>query len=224
MSISSHHTPRNAFTADFLSRLDQAAEPDGTHEADVAGPWVIRPLAGGPGAGAASAAGARPADHADRSAGPGGPAGDVEDPRERPANRQRGGFALLREWESLEDGDEPYATFDSRELALIAAAILPTTGREPLFRLATEPDAAGFPLLALPRGAAGGRGVAVAGHLRDFDEDLAVALNFVAALARSPRALARLLEAAGHVALEQAGSILHQSIHEHRESEPREEN
>jgi hypothetical protein len=217
MSTASLRTLHNAFTADFLSRLDQAAEPDGTHEADVAGPWVIRPLAGTAG---------RPAGtgRAARTAGALGPAEHAEDPGDLAASPHRGGFALLREWESLEDGDEPYATFDSRELALIAAAILPTTGREPLFRLSTEPEAEGFPLLTLPRGAAGGEGVAVAGHLRNFDEDLAVALNFVAALARSPLALARLLEAAGHVALEQAGRILHQSIHELRKAEPRGEN
>jgi hypothetical protein len=223
MSTASLRAIHNAFTADFLSRLDQAAEPDGTHEADVAGPWVIRPLAGTAGT-AGRPAGTGRAARAAGALGPAEDAKDAEDPGDLAASPHRGGFALLREWESLEDGDEPYATFDSRELALIAAAILPTTGREPLFRLSTEPEAEGFPLLTLPRGAAGGEGVAVAGHLRNFDEDLAVALNFVAALARSPLALARLLEAAGHVALEQAGRILHQSIHELRKAEPRGEN
>jgi hypothetical protein len=152
----------NAFTVEFLKRLDEVGEPDGAHEADVAGPWVIQPV------------------------------------------RYRGapGFAVLREWESLTAGDVPYAVFGRREMALLAAAVLPATGRELLFRLGTEPDADGFPLLA----------PLAAGHLRDFDEALAGALHLAAALVRSPEALAWLLEAAGHVALEQAGRILDRRI------------
>src|SRR5258708_29588524 len=101
---------RNAFTADFLSSLDEIGEPDGAHEADVAGPWVVVPV-----------------------------------PR-----RSGAGFAVLREWESLEAGDVPYAVFRRREIALLAAAVLPATGREPLFRLDTEPAADGFALLTAP--------------------------------------------------------------------------
>jgi hypothetical protein len=170
---------RNAFTTDFLHRLDQAGEPDGAREADVAGPWVVRRV------------------------------------------RYQGtfGFAVLRDWESPQDGDAPCAIFRRRETALLAAAVLPALGREPLYRLATEPDAAGFPLQA----GTGPRDPAlvpaavavtaiphpgIAGHLRDFDEDLATALQLVAALVRSPLSLASLLEAAGHVAVEQAGRIL----------------
>jgi hypothetical protein len=218
MPTENERRSRNAFTADFLSRMDEIGEPDGAHEADVAGPWVIVPV------------------------------------------RQPGGsgFAVLREWESLEDGDLPYATFRRRETALLAAALLPATGREPLYRLATDPDPAGFPLWnaaasaldeagragldaaagseAAP-GPGGGRGddssedqdrehrkvapsdapagvrAELAGHLRDFDEGLATALNLAAAMVRSPRCLALLLESAGSIALEQAGRILHRRIH-----------
>jgi hypothetical protein len=243
MPSESDHGPRNAFTADFLSRLDEIAEPDGAHEADAAGPWTIRPVPYGGGT----------------------------------------GFGLLREWESLGAGDVPYAVFRQRETALLAAAVLPATGREPLFRLDTEPDAAGFPLLgtlgslsasgpgaeppvappaptARPehdpasapdpssagsararhpvqsppasqaphasRGSDAGQHRQTlqtrqtlktmpppAGHVRDFDEGFAVALHLVAALVRSPTSLAMLLEAAGYVALEQAGRILHRRIH-----------
>jgi hypothetical protein len=220
MPSESDHGPRNAFTADFLSRLDEIAEPDGAHEADAAGPWAIQPV----------------------------------------PYRGGTGFALLREWESLEAGDVPYAVFRRREIALLAAAVLPATGREPLFRLDTEPDAAGFPLLGTPfcRGqgtppapaadskpddhgtsdpasraaralqtsptsqasqapratrASPASRSSPAGHLRDFDEGFAAALHIVAALVRSPISLAMLLEAAGYVALEQAGRILHRRIH-----------
>lgn len=226
----------NAFTVDFLQRLDEVGEPDGAHEADVAGPWSIRPV----------------------------------------LYRGGTGYAVLREWESMEEAaaveeqgaagadmgtaqgtpgapgapDVPYAVFRRREMALLTAAVLPATGRELLFRLETEPDAYGFPVIAsvTPRGAvaAGARTAsaatakapartgstpetpetpeapetpettaagaastpAAAGHLRDFDEGLAFALHLAAAIVRSPVALAWLLEAAGHVALEQAGRIL----------------
>jgi hypothetical protein len=208
--------PRNAFTGDFLARLDELVEPDGAREADLAGPWVIRPV----------------------------------------PYRGGTGFALLREWESVKDsdasggasdsggdsagdsggaGDVPYAIFRRRETALLAAAVLPATGRDPLFRLDTEPDAHGFPLRACGapcarldcrlEGEGDGAGPAPAaptasqttpaGHLRDFDEGLADALQVAAALVRSPVALARLLEAAGHVALEQAGRILDRQISPH---------
>ena len=215
MPTENERRSRNAFTADFLSRMDEIGEPDGAHEADVAGPWVIVPV------------------------------------------RQRGGsgFAVLREWESLEDGDLPYAIFRRRETALLAAAMLPATGREPLYRLATDPDPAGFPLwiaaasaldeagragldatagseaAPVPGGGLGddlsgepdresmpsddlaGLRAEPAGHLRDFDEGLAAALNLAAAMVRSPRCLALLLESAGSIALEQAGRILHRRIH-----------
>jgi hypothetical protein len=219
MPSESDHGPRNAFTTEFLSRLDEIAEPDGAHEADAAGPWTVRavPYLGGT------------------------------------------GFGLLREWERVEAGDEPYAVFRQREVALLAAAILPATGRDPLYRLDTEPDADGFPLLGTagqlapagahhpatedvaaasePRARAGQPGriargqdpggpleprgaapraaasrAAPAGHLRDFDEGFVDALHLVAVLVRSPLSLAMLLEAAGYVALEQVGRILHRRI------------
>jgi hypothetical protein len=193
--------PRNAFTGDFLARLDELVEPDGAREADLAGPWVIRPV----------------------------------------PYRGGTGFALLREWEGIKDGDEggdpagdvPFAVFRRRETALLAAAVLPATGREPLFRLDTEPDARGFPLRASgapcprqdrrlegegdvagpPPAAPPADPANLVGHLRDFDEGLADALQVAAALVRSPVALARLLEAAGYVALEQAGRILDRNVH-----------
>ncbi len=183
MTTESTRTPQNAFTEDFLRRLDQEGEPDGAHEADVAGPWVIRPVPylGGT------------------------------------------GFALWREWESADTGDVPYAVFSRRDTALLAAAVLPATGRERLCRLGSEPDEEGFPVQVagtpeaghspVPPAPAGRPSPLPAGHLRDFDEDLAAALHLVEALVRSPLALARLIEAAGYVAIEKAGRILHRRIH-----------
>ena len=214
MSSESDRRQGNAFNVEFLQRMDEIGEPDGAHEADVAGPWAVRPVLYHGGT----------------------------------------GFAVLREWESLREKgaggagtgnapDVPYAVFRRREMALLTAAVLPATGRELLFRLDTEPDAQGFPVIAsvTPSGAApAARGAktpakapaitrstpetpespapgavsnpAAAGHLRDFDEGLAFALHLAAAIVRSPVALAWLLEAAGHVALEQAGKILDQRV------------
>src|ERR1700688_3226169 len=174
MSSESDRRQGNAFNVEFLQRMDEIGEPDGAHEADVAGPWAVRPVLYHGGT----------------------------------------GFAVLREWESLREKgaggagtgnapDVPYAVFRRRELALLTAAVLPATGRELLFRLDTEPDADGFPVIA---------SVTPSGHLRDFDESLAFALHLAAAMVRSPVALAWLLEAAGHVALEQAGRILDQRV------------
>ena len=52
------------------------------------------------------------------------------------------------------------------------------------------------------------------GHLELFDERLIEALRVVTALARSPEALANVLEAAGQVALERAGTILDERVPE----------
>src|ERR1700692_398235 len=116
MSSESDRRQGNAFNVDFLQRMDEIGEPDGAHEADVAGPWAVRPVLYHGGT----------------------------------------GFAVLREWESLRGaggagagaGDVPYAVFRRREVALLTAAVLPAPGRELLFRLDTEPDAHGFPVIA----------------------------------------------------------------------------
>jgi hypothetical protein len=49
-------------------------------------------------------------------------------------------------------------------------------------------------------------------HLELFDERLIEALHAVACVARSPEALANVLEASGQVALERAGAILDERV------------
>jgi hypothetical protein len=110
-----------------------------------------------------------------------------------------GGFAVLREGEELELGDRPTAVFRDRAAALLAAAVLPTVGREAAYRLGQDADPKGYALRFHGE---------VAGHLQFFDEALAGALHVADGLARSPRSLATLLEAAGGLALERAGRIL----------------
>lgn len=114
-----------------------------------------------------------------------------------------GGWGVFRRGQSAERGDVPVASFRRREKALLAAAVLPGTGRDPLYRLDAEPGDEGFAV----RGPDG----EVEGHLRLFDEPLKEALHVVDCLVRSPEALARLLEAAGGIALRETGRLLRRS-------------
>ncbi|HZF07397.1 MAG TPA: hypothetical protein VFE33_01270 [Thermoanaerobaculia bacterium] len=148
--------PSNAFTPEFLARLDQQDEPLTAAQADVAGPWIVEPI-------------------------------------------PSPGWAVLRRGESLAAGDVPRAVFVHRERALLAAAVLPGTGFDRLFRLQHERS---------PEGYAVESGGQVVGHLRHFDPELATAMHIAEALVRLPECLTRLLEASGAVALETAGRLL----------------
>jgi len=111
----------------------------------------------------------------------------------------KGGWAVLRQGESFEKSTltVPTATFERREAALLAAAVLPGLGRT-RFRLGSDPDDRGHPILQ--------EGV-VAGHSEYFYEDFIAALNVVAALMASPRDFALLLDAIGGLALEHVDKI-----------------
>ena len=110
-------------------------------------------------------------------------------------------FGLYRLGESHARGFQPTAVFRDRPFALLAAAVLPGTGREAAFRLQKEAGPEGFLVET-------GNGAEPVGHLALFDESLVDALHVVESLTRSPLALANLLEAAGPLALEHAGVIL----------------
>jgi hypothetical protein len=111
------------------------------------------------------------------------------------------GFGVFRLGESPARGSVPAAVFRRRSLALLAAAVLPGTGREAAFRLAREAGPEGFAVAA-------GHGGEVVGFSTLFDEGLVGALHGAECLARSPESLANLLEGCGPLALERAGSIL----------------
>jgi hypothetical protein len=96
------------------------------------------------------------------------------------------------------------AVFRRRWLALIAAAVLPGTGREAAFRLQKNSGPEGFAVES-PDGE-------ILGHLELFDERLVDALHCGESLLRAPRSLADLLEAGGQVALERAGTILEERV------------
>jgi hypothetical protein len=120
------------------------------------------------------------------------------------------GFGLFRLGETLARGFEPVAVLPARWLALLTAAVLPGTGRDPLVHLANTPDADGVYPLHLP----GPDGAEVVGRFRLFDQPTIHALNVVIHLLQSPESLANLLEAAGAVALERCGAILEERISE----------
>jgi hypothetical protein len=118
------------------------------------------------------------------------------------------GFDLFRVGESLARGFAPAAVFPSRWLALIAAAVLPGTGRDPLLFLSQEADADGVYPVALAGGASGGGGGENAGRFLLFDERLLDGMNVLIHLLQTPECLAYLLEAAGAVTLDHCGAIL----------------
>jgi hypothetical protein len=108
-------------------------------------------------------------------------------------------YGVYRRGESSTRGHLPALVSTDRHFALLAAAALPGTGRDPLFHLRKDPTPDGYPVEA------GGEVIA---YLPHFDEKLVDALHALECILRSPDALANLLEAAGAVALERAGAIL----------------
>ena len=109
-------------------------------------------------------------------------------------------YAVYRTGESYAQGHRPAAVFADRAPALLVAALLPVTGRDPLYRLQKEAGPAGYAVEA-----AEGE---ILGHLEIFDDRLVEALHVVECLLRSPEALANVLEVAGGVVLERAGAVL----------------
>jgi hypothetical protein len=114
-----------------------------------------------------------------------------------------GRVAVLREWEQQEAGDEPQAVFLHDEWATLFAALLPLIEREPLFYLGEEAAPEGYPVIAV----FGDQGPQVVGWLPRYDSGAIRELHLLAALVRSPVALAAVMAAAGS-GLGLAGRIL----------------
>lgn len=117
------------------------------------------------------------------------------------------GFGLFRVGESAARGFEPVVTFPSRWLALLSAAILPATGRDPMLRLRFDRAPDGRHDVVLDDGE-------LVGRFQNFDEKLLDGLNLAIALVRSPDSLTHLLEGAGAVSLERAGAMLDERVSE----------
>jgi hypothetical protein len=97
------------------------------------------------------------------------------------------------------DAEPPAATFVHLHPARLVTAAVPIAARDAAYRLDREFDPRGFALRQDGR---------VVGHLPWHHQELVVALNHLDALARSPRALAAVLEAAGASALARVGALL----------------
>jgi hypothetical protein len=120
-----------------------------------------------------------------------------------------GAVAVLRESESLAEGDEPEAVWLDDERGVICTVVLPLIEREPLFYLDEEADPSGplpggYPVIVVH----GEEGPQARGWLRRYNPELVRALNTVEALNRAPAAHAAVLEAAGGGALERIGREL----------------
>jgi hypothetical protein len=115
------------------------------------------------------------------------------------------GFGLFREGESLQRGYLPAAVFADRSLAVVAAAVLPGTGREPMLRLSNQPDEDGFYAVTLEDGT-------VVGRFHLYDQPLLDAMNGALQVIRLPGSLAYLNEAAGPVTLVRCGAILDERL------------
>ena len=114
-----------------------------------------------------------------------------------------GGFGVLRQWESREEGHVPEAIFESYEDALLLAAVLPGTGRDRLFHLERRGGPKGYAVESLSD-----EGLRALGTLRQFNPHLVEALHIAACLVRNPAALAALLRAAGPQVQEIVGELL----------------
>ena len=125
-----------------------------------------------------------------------------------PVPGRPGLVAVVREWESLEAGDAPFAVFLHEEQARRCAATLPGLGREPLIVLREEPEADGYPMVHV----FGQHGPQVCGWLTRFHPGVAQALHVTEALARRPGDLAAVVASAGGIAVEQVGRVLAQDL------------
>jgi hypothetical protein len=109
------------------------------------------------------------------------------------------GFHGLFRCGEAADEDLPVVAFKLREDALLAAAALPATGREPLYRLRPEGKPHGFDIEVEGE---------VVGRCLLFNQDLVAYLHALATVHRSPAAMAYFLEGCSGLTLHHAGKIL----------------
>jgi len=126
--------------------------------------------------------------------------------RTAPVPGRPGWVGVLRAWEDLEAGDVPRVVFDQEEDAQLCAVALPLLGREPLDHLGSEAGTQGYPVIAIDCEC----GPREHGTFALYEPEVVTALHLLQGVARSPAALAGLIEAAGPGAFAQVGRILAQ--------------
>ncbi|MEA2605022.1 MAG: hypothetical protein QOF89_6014 [Acidobacteriota bacterium] len=109
-------------------------------------------------------------------------------------------FHLFREWESFETGHRPFASFETREDAVLFLTALRMLARPPLFR--------GREMVSPSAAYVVERDGEVAGATRTYQRDLVLAANVLAGLVRSAVDLANMMGIAGGTTQEITGEIL----------------
>lgn len=112
-------------------------------------------------------------------------------------------YALFREWEGPEHGDEPFLVTPELTIAQIFQLALQISARPPLFEHGPDKQALGFPVFS--------EGKAVA-HTQLFHEDAMPSAHALSCIVRSPQALALLIEIAGPLTQEMVGRLLNQRL------------
>ncbi len=112
-------------------------------------------------------------------------------------------YSVWRQGERAAWGDRPAGEFADESTAVLACALRPHFGVDPLHLLGGRRQARGFPLT---------RGGEPSGWIELFEEGWVAGLNLLERVVRSPEALALVMEAAGPLALERAGRILHERV------------
>lgn len=128
-----------------------------------------------------------------------------------------GRFGVFRGWQRPPFGDPPGGLFAKRSWALLAAAILPTLGREQTLRFGEEDGSPGMPLVAWGEGS----GLEIAGVVPAHDSAFLEGLETGSRLGRLPWSLALILEAAGTETIGLVGQILYQRMARPRRPPPR---
>jgi hypothetical protein len=121
---------------------------------------------------------------------------------------------VLRSWEGPDKAAGAVAVFSERSTALLCAAVLPLDARPSLFALGRPADPP-WELAILVRDTYGegpAHDLEPIGQARRFSESQLYALHLAGCFARSPRALALLLEAAGPTAVRLVGELLHRHL------------
>jgi len=175
-------TKDNAFDPSFLEDLAERGETASAQDAEMSGPWTVKPMPGKRW----------------------GVFRDWEDPDGEGSN------GAASDASGGLQGDDPEAVFDHREHALLTAAVLPATGRDPLFKLNPVDRPEGYGVESVW----GDRWVGTVGRVPRFHPEIIDALHVAESIVRSPVSLAHLLEAAGPTALRLAGRILRRKLAE----------
>ena len=113
------------------------------------------------------------------------------------------GWGVFREGDGPAVGDHPAALFQDRARALLFSVALPAAGREPSFGVRDASSSSSREVFSPST-----EGLAPIGEIWHLEDRSIEALRVLDAVARSPRLLADLLEAAGSAAILRVGRLL----------------